>query len=87
MEILEIKDIEREPGHIYYRRTYKGTAVISLPTTVANAPVKFTVEMEPMGNKKIELDINQSVEYPLLPLRTALKKFILDMDEKDMLLC
>ncbi len=87
MEILEIKNIEREPGHIYYRRTYHGDAVISLPKGMTDLPIQFTLEMDPMGQMSVELNLKGTVDYPLLPINKALKDFIIDMDKKDQLLC
>ncbi len=87
MEILEIKNIEREPGHIYYRRTYHGDAVLSLPKSSVTLPIQFTLEMDSMGKLSVELNLKEDIHYPLLPLHKALKEYIIDMDKKDQLLC
>ncbi len=87
MEVLEIKNIEREPGHIYYRRTYHGDAILSLPRGSITLPIQFTLEMDPMGQMSIELNLKGEVDYPILPLRKTLIAFILEMDKKDELLC
>ncbi len=87
MEIVEIKDIEREPGHIYYRRTYHGVSIISIPGKNVELPVQFTIEMDPLGKKTIELNLQSEIDYPLLPIRKALMNFVLALDNEDKLLC
>ena len=49
MKILDIKNITREDGEIFYRRTFTGTAVIQFPLTTTEEPVTFTIEMTPLG--------------------------------------
>ncbi len=87
MEVLEIKNIEREPGHIYYRRTYHGDAFIALHKSTAELSIQFTLEMNPMGQMAVELNLKGDIDYPILPIRKALIDFILEMDKKDELLC
>ncbi len=87
MEIKEIKNIEREPGHIYYRRIYHGDAVIGLPKADIEVPIQFILEMNPMGQITVELTLKSDISYPLLPIHKALKEFIIDMDKKDQLHC
>lgn len=87
MEILEIKDINFTPGHIYYRRTYHGVAVISLPINTIEPPIHFTIETGPMGNRDIDVTVDGAIDYPLLPIKTALKEFISTMDSAGELKC
>ncbi len=87
MEILEIKDIEREESHIYYRRTYHGTAIISTPRHDISVKVQFTIEVDPLGQRSVELNFLETIAYPLLPLQKALIEFIIELDKKDKLLC
>ncbi len=87
MDIKEIKNIEREPGHIYYRRTYHGDAIIALHNNTVELPIQFTLEMDPMGKMTVELNLKGEIHYPTLPIYKALKEFIIEMDKKDELLC
>ncbi len=87
MEIVSIKNIEREPGHIYYRRTYHCIIVIEISSNNVDLPVKFTIEMDPLCNKKIELDLEKSISYPLLPLKKALVEYIIKIDSEGVLPC
>ena len=53
MRILELRDLNREEGYIYYRRNFTGTAVIEIPGSTLEAPVAFCIEMDPFGVKTI----------------------------------
>ena len=77
MRILELRDLNREEGYIYYRRNFTGTAVIEIPGSTLEAPVAFCIEMDPLGVKTIEIDIENTLNYPVLPVKKALKEYIL----------
>lgn len=87
MKILEIRNINRDEGFIYYRRIYSGTAVIELPIRNVESSINFTIEMLPTGKKNIDLDILDNVEYPLIPLKKAITEKILNMDYEGELPC
>ncbi len=87
MEIVSVKNIEREPGFIYYRRTYHSVLEIVINTQTVEATIKFTIEMDPLGRKNIELDIESDIDYPLLPLRKAIKEYITKIDSEGVLPC
>ena len=80
MRILELRDLNREEGYIYYRRNFTGTAVIEIPGSTLEAPVAFCIEMDPFGVKTIEIDIENTLNYPVLPVKKALKEYILLRD-------
>lgn len=82
MQILNINNIKKNEGVIYYRRQYSADAEVELPNQVENLPITFTIETGPLGNKEFELEFDSSkLNYPLLPIRKALKEFILCKDE------
>lgn len=87
MEILRIKNIEREPGFIYYRRTYHSVIDILFHNNTVEASIKFTIEMDPLGKKNIELEIESNIDYPILPLRKAIKDYIVKIDTEGVLPC
>ncbi len=80
MKILELKDLEREEGYIYYRRNFSALAILEIPGSTLEAPVEFCIETSPLGEKTIELNINNNINYPLLPVKKALKEYILLQD-------
>lgn len=83
MQILNLKNIKRTEGVIYYRRQYSADAEVQLPNQVEDLPISFTIETNPIGMKEFELEIDRSkLNYPLLPIRKALKDYILSKDEQ-----
>ena len=85
MRILELRDLNREEGYIYYRRNFTGTAVIEIPCSTLEAPIAFCIEMDPFGVKTIEIDIENTLNYPVLPVKKALKEYILLRDSEGIL--
>ena len=83
MQILDLKNIKRTEGVIYYRRQYSADVQLELPNQIENLPITFTIETNPIGMKEFELEIDRyKLNYPLLPIRKALKEFILNKDEQ-----
>lgn len=82
MKILELKNIVREKSEIYYFRKFKGEAIVALPSGNVTIPVTFNIETDPLGQKSIELSFPETMTYPLIPMKKALKQFIQDEDDK-----
>jgi hypothetical protein len=80
MKILEIKDIVRKDVPIYYRRLYTSVAVIELLSTARDFRIDFSIEHKPTGQKEILITHLDKVDYPLVPLNSALKKAIDELD-------
>lgn len=55
MRVIELKNIEREEGQIFYLRKYTCNAVIELPTNTETIKINFSIETNPMGKKIIEI--------------------------------
>ncbi len=81
MTVLELKNIKREPGAIYYIRRYKAVASLKLPTEIVDSEIEFCIEMGPFGNKEIDISLLNQPNYPALPITKALKEFILKLDD------
>ncbi|GHU23584.1 hypothetical protein FACS1894172_09840 [Spirochaetia bacterium] len=80
MQVLEIKSLTRKDVPIYYRMFYSGVAVIELPTKSVNLTIDFSIEMMPTGRKDIHLSIIDPVDYPIVPVRQAIRKYIVELD-------
>jgi hypothetical protein len=80
MKILELRDIVRKDVPIYYRRLYTGVAVIELINKPQDVHLDFSIEHKPTGHKEILITLIDKVDYPLVPLTSALKKHIDDLD-------
>ncbi|MBE6352344.1 MAG: hypothetical protein E7060_05320 [Treponema bryantii] len=87
MKIVDIVNLQREEGHIFYLRKYEGEAVLELPTSVERAKISFSIEMSPFGEKTVDLSLLSSVNYPLLPVKKALIEYIILSDSKGTLPC
>ncbi|MDR2136031.1 MAG: hypothetical protein LBO76_05385 [Treponema sp.] len=80
MNILGIKDIVRKDVPIYYRRLYSGVAIVEIFDKPQDVRVDFSIEHKPTGQKEILITIIDQVDYPLVPVSSALKKAIDDLD-------
>lgn len=87
MKILEIKDIQCDEVPLYYRRKYKGCAVIEIPLRVVETPIDFIIETGPTGKQDIQVMLQGAIEYPLLPVLKSLKSFVISMDKEGQLPC
>ena len=84
MKVVEIKDLSRKDVPIYYRRLYSGVAVLELISTVVDVALDFQIEHKPTGQVEITITAMEQVDYPVVPLRNAIKRYIgtLDSDGK-----
>ena len=87
MRVIEFTNLEREDVQIFYIRKYSAIAVIELPQNTKNLSINFSIEMDPLGQKQITLKINDSTDYPLLPLRKSIIEYITNLDKEGKLPC
>ena len=85
MKVLELKNVHRDEGYIYYRRTFQADAVLELPLKTIQTPVEFTIEITPLGTKDIDITFLDTIDYPLIPLTKSLKELILNQDSEGLL--
>ena len=89
MQVLELSKISTDDNYIYYRRNYTAAAKLQMLSKTLEINVSFTIETGPLGDKIIYIDIDPStdIDYPLIPVKSALKTFILNMDNEGKLPC
>lgn len=87
MRVVEIQNLQREEGQIFYIRKYSGNAVLELPTQTEISQIDFTIEMDGLGRKTVDLKIHQTINYPLLPLRKTITEYIIKEDDEGRLPC
>lgn len=89
MKVLEINQVRTDENFIYYRRNYTAQATIQLVQRNLLANIIFTIETNPLGEKIIYVDFEKGtdIDYPLIPVKSALKSFILTMDNEGKLPC
>jgi hypothetical protein len=80
MRIVEIKNITRRDVPLYYRMHYSGIAVLELVGKNIDCRINFSVETKPTGAKEISITKVDVVDYPLIPLKKELKRFIGTLD-------
>lgn len=85
MKVVDLTNIQRKENLLYYRREYKGEAVIEILTGTHIIPVDFVLEQRPIGGYSVHVNLVDSIDYPVIPLVTALKSFINDLDLKGVL--
>ena len=86
MKVLELHSITKEDGYIYYIHHYKAQAKIEFLANVVDVPISFTVEMNPLGIRTVDLDpLPIDIDYPVIPLNKSLKEFIDVMARDDQL--
>ncbi|MBP3366858.1 MAG: hypothetical protein J6K96_07690 [Treponema sp.] len=80
MKVLELNSITKKDGYIYYIHHYTAIAKIQVMTSVISVPISFTVEMNPLGMRSIDLDpLPKELDYPVIPMTKSLKSFIDEM--------
>ncbi len=89
MQVLELSRISTDATYIYYRRNYTAFAVLQMLSKTTEIKISFTIEVGPLGDKNIYVDIDPSadIDYPLIPVKSALKAYILKMDNEGKLPC
>lgn len=82
MRIVELLNISRKETPILYRRMYTAQAVLEYTQGRSEKKVRFAVEHKPMGGVDIQVEVLDSLEYPLIPVVRELKTYIADLDKK-----
>ena len=82
MKVLELRNISREEGLIYYRRKFKCDVLMEMGKTTTETPLEFCIESNPLGVKTIELHLSKTLNYPVIPVKKALTEFILTEDNQ-----
>ncbi len=86
MKVLDIKEISKEDGFIYYINRYRATAVLDILAHQVSIPLSFSIETNPLGVKNVEIDsLPDDLNYPVMPVKKSLKEFIVVMDKQGVL--
>lgn len=86
MKILGLKGISKEETYIYYMNKYSATAVIEIFAQQISLPISFSIEINPLGIKTIELDtLPKTLDYPVLPITKSIKDYIAQLSEENKL--
>ena len=86
MKVLKLHSITKDAGYIYYIDHYIAESKIEFLANVVDVPISFTVEMNPLGIRTVDLDpLPKDIDYPVIPLNKSLKEFIDVMARDDQL--
>ena len=76
MFIEDIIDIEKKNSLIYYREEFEATAVYNILEKAQKGKINFLIEVNPVGQKQLFLQLIDIPDYPVLPIRLAVKEKI-----------
>ncbi len=82
MKVVKIKDLLKKDMPLYYRREFMGRAVLETSLGRHEKRIDFTLEKTPYGTTTIQVSLIDDIDYPLVPVMSSLKSFILDLDRK-----
>lgn len=84
MKVLELQSVKREDFGLYYRKNYTAIAVMEIVSKTVQAPISFVIETSPLGTKELDVEVAKEadINYPMLPILTGLKTFILEMEKQ-----
>jgi hypothetical protein len=86
VKIVKLKNLDKKDIPLHYRNEYSGTAVFKTQTdSRLEKKVAFVLERLATGEKEIQINFIDDIDYPLLPLTNELKQYILELDKKGML--
>jgi hypothetical protein len=80
MKVISIKDMIRKDVPIYYRKLYTGVAVIEMNNGLTNYRIDFSIEYKPTGQKEVGISVIDAIDYPLVPVKRELKKYIFELE-------
>ena len=80
MKVICIKDMIRKDVPIYYRLLYTGVAVIEFNQNPSDFRIDFSIEIKPTGQKEINVNFIDTLDFPLVPVVKELKQYITELD-------
>ena len=76
MLVEDIIDIEKKNSLIYYREEFEATAVYNILEREQKGKIDFLIEVNPIGQKQLFVQLIDKPDYPVLSIRLALKEKI-----------
>ncbi len=82
MKVIDIANLKRKETPVYYRKEFKGDAIIEIMQEMFNTPVEFVVEHKPVGGIDIRVTLTEDIDYPIIPIVSSIKTHIKQMHER-----
>lgn len=76
MIVEDIIDIQKKNSLIYYREEFEAVAIYNIVGREQTGKIDFLIEVNPIGQKQLFLELIDKPDYPLLPIRLDLKEKI-----------
>ncbi len=76
MIVEDIIDIEKKNSLIYYREEFQAVVIYNILDNEQQGRIDFLIEVNPIGQKKLFLELIDKPDYPILPIRLELKEKI-----------
>ncbi|QMU98989.1 hypothetical protein F0310_00880 [Borrelia sp. A-FGy1] len=80
MQFISLKNIKKQDSYIYYRNVYFADVIYEYKGFNENKRIKFVIETTPLGEKHITIDFIDPLDYPVLSLMIAIKRYIIEID-------
>ncbi|MDC7239556.1 MAG: hypothetical protein PQJ50_04270 [Spirochaetales bacterium] len=82
MKFLGMDQFEKKDTLIYYRHEYSGIARFALIGD-KEATVRFSssIEIKPTGEREVNVELLDRIDYPVLPIIKSLKNEILAIEK------
>jgi hypothetical protein len=85
MTVTEIRGLKRNDSPIYYRMLYEGVAVLEFAGKSNECKIDFVIETKPTGQRDITISFVTEPDFPLIPLKSAIKEKIEELYKSDKL--
>ena len=76
MIVEDIIDIEKKNSLIYYREEFQAVVIYNILGNEQQGRIEFLIEVNPIGQKPLFLELIDKPDYPILPIRLDLKEKI-----------
>jgi len=86
MKVVELRELSRREAPIHYIGEYTAVAVLESLGRKAEADIAFTLERRPVGPPAIRVRVLDPVDWPLLPVVSAIRDHLAELDRKGQLL-
>ncbi len=82
MKVINLTNLRKKDSPLLYRREFSADAIFELMEQQTSKPVEFVLEHKATGGIDIKVTITEDIDYPVLPVVSNLKQFILEMHRR-----
>ncbi len=83
MEILRLDNLIKKDIPLHYRNEYSANFIVKDYLGKENPiPAEFILERDALGQVEIALEVKAEIDYPLLPIISKFKTYIINLDKE-----